>query len=175
MLLINERKAPSSKIPIIKNPSDAVKIFNQIGYTYTLICSELAQLNILFFDSNWKLKEGYAESMAVYREKSTKIRNHLTTLETMNARLNHYLTNETRPIPILASAPNAIDIETGAIQKHLKVYYKAIKNTTFPKLDEEIKRHKNIIENINLNIDRINEINVVYGKFSIRHVKNLSI
>jgi hypothetical protein len=173
MIIIKEKKMTYRSD--IKDPKDVQAFFDMIKNAFADIELALDRLGIIFIDTRWNLREGQKESLAAYTEAAKKIRARLTTISMMNTTLTNFLAAETRPIPINKNTPVEIDRRTKAIKGELKIYYKNIKGTLFPKFDNEIKQHQGLVEIINSNIDRINEINSVYPRTpAIRHIKSLS-
>lgn len=169
MIIVRERNIT------IKNQTEAIAAFRKMEDIFSAISSDLCELSIAFFNENWSLKESWQMTLTVYREKVKKIRERLTNLEALNAGLQRFLVNETRPILIREDVTGAFDIQTETIEKQIKWYYNAIKGTAFPDLDVEIQRHRNIVAMINANIDLINTINLPYRRPQVAHIKNLNI
>lgn len=175
MIIVNEKKVALIRSPAIKNSLEVIAIFSKIESIFSGIFIELSQLNMIFISENWNLKEIQKESLAIYQERAKNIRDYLTNIESLNAGLVRFLASSERPIPIKKSAPEAIDIHLEGIEKQFKFYYNEVKGTSFPKLDKEVKRCKAVIQRINENINRINEINALHGRKPIKNVKELSI
>ena len=175
MIIVNERKVALIRPPTIRNPLEAIAIFSRAESMFSAISIELSQLNMIFISENWNLKESQKESLAIYQERVKNIRDYLTNIESLNAGLVRFLASSERPIPIKESAPEAIDIHLEGIEKQFKFYYNEIKGTSFPKLDKEAKRCKTVIQKINENINRINEINTLHNRGSVNNVRELSI
>jgi len=170
-----ERRATIKRPPPIRNPIGAIAVFDQIDTIFSYIFIEFTYLIDIFISENWNLAESQKDSLSSYHKHAKEIRTHLTNIELLNAGLAQFLASEERPIPIKATVSAAIDVRTEMIGKTIKLYYDEVKGTMFPRFDEEIKRLKDIIEKVNLNIDRINEINVSHRRNPINHVKNLTI
>jgi hypothetical protein len=175
MIILTERKLTYKSD--IKDPKEVQAFFDMIWGAFSDIDNALDELTTIFIDTRWCLKEGLDDSLSAYREASKKIKDRLNTISMMNSTLTRFLTSETRPIPIRGNTSNEIDRRTKAIKEELNVYYKYVKKSRvpFPRFDDEIKQHKDIVEVINSNIDLINEINSSYPRYPvIRHIKNLS-
>jgi hypothetical protein len=173
MIIVTERKLNYKSS--LKDPKDVAKFFDLMDKAFFDIETALIDLSISFLNKNWHLKESLSDTLAAYHKAAEKIRARLTELAMMNSTLRRFLLSETRPIPIKQNAADYIDDSTDVINKSLKRYYKDVKGTLFPDFDAEIKMHKEIIESINSNIDRINEINSAYRIRAISHIKNLSV
>jgi hypothetical protein len=173
MIILKERKLTYKSD--LKDPKEVQAFFDMIKDAFTDIELALDRLGIIFLDTRWNLQEGQRESLSAYTEAAKKIRERLTVIALMNTTLTKFLANETRPIPIHPRTSGEIDRRTKAIKDELRVYYRNVKGTVFPKFDDEIRQHGDLIEVINSNIDRINEINSAYPRVpAIRHVRSLS-
>jgi hypothetical protein len=173
MIIVTERKLTYKSN--LKDPKDVAKFFDLMEKAFFDIETALLDLYIPFLNKNWHVKESLSDTLAAYHKAAEIIRARLTELAMMNSTLRRFLLSETRPIPISQNAANDIDDFTDGINKSLKKYYRNVKGTLFPDFDAEIKMHKEIIESINSNIDRINEINSAYRIRPIRHIHNLSV
>ena len=173
MIILVERKlTPKSDI---KDPKEVVKFLDLMWSTFEEIRSSLAKLSIVFLDTTC-LKEGQKETLDAYQKAAQEIRAKLTELSMMNSTLTRFLASETRPIPINPNATIYFDRKIDEIGKALKLYYKEVKGTYFPRFDNEVKQLKDIAVQLNANIDRINEINSAYTpRVILAHVKNLKI
>lgn len=170
---LEQRSEKEKREFIIKTVEDAVNAFDFILKTFSQLETDITRLLIIFFNEDWNLEEGINDSLREYSESIALIRDKLTVLEMMNASLNNFLINEKRPIPVTKSSLSHIVSEINAISKKIKWYYKAVKGTLFPRLDDEINRCNNIIERINKNIDRINSINSAYRKPRLMRIHQL--
>jgi hypothetical protein len=174
MIILTERKLTYKSD--IKDPKEVQAFFDMIWKAFSDIDNAIGVLTTIFIDTRWCLKEGLDDSLSAYRKASEVIRNRLAIISMMNSTLTRFLNNEIRPIPIDVNISFEIDMLTEAIVRQLKFYYKKAKESKipFPKFDNEIKQHKDIIEVINSNIDRVNEINSSYSRYLvIRRIKNL--
>jgi uncharacterized protein YpuA (DUF1002 family) len=174
MIIVTERKLTYKSD--IKSTKEAQVFFDMIWDAFSNIENALVELTMIFIDARWHLKEGLDDSLSAYREASKKIRDRLNTISMMNSTLTRFLSNETRSIPVRANTSLEIDMQTETIVKWLKFYYKEVKKSKipFPKFDDEVKQHQNLVVNINNNIDLINGINSAYPRMpTIRHVRNI--
>ena len=161
---------------IINSPYSVAKAFDLIDIAFSEISDALAELSISFFDKNWNLNESLQTTLTAYKKAADIIRNRLTIISMMNNTISRYLLSETRPIPLKKNTAEYIDLRTTDIEKQLKLYYKDVRGTNFPRFDNEIKEHKKSIGAINANIDQVNKINSAHSGYSkLRHAKQLSI
>lgn len=159
---------------IIKTVEDAVKTFDLIGEALSRINHEFSEIGLIFFNTDWGFKESINNSLSEFFKHIESIRFHLTKLDMMNTSLNNFLANDKRPIPVAESNLRYIDLEVEFVAKHIKLYYKTVEGTLFPKLDDDVKRCKSIIERINKNIDRVNIINAAYSMPKLKPIRKLS-
>jgi hypothetical protein len=172
IIFIEDRKF--SNKTVLKEPKDVAWILNLMLDELAGIDDAFGELSMAFLDKNWNLQEGQAETLSAYSLAAEKIRNRLTNLIGMNAKLYRFLASEERPINVDRNAPQRFDHEIDIIIKRLNFYYKTVKWTLFPRFDNEVKQCRDVIADINGNIDRINVINSAHRIRPIRHVKNLT-
>jgi hypothetical protein len=172
MIIVTERKLTYKSD--IKDPKEVQILFDMIDNAFSEISGAISELSAIFFNAGWNLKESQKDSLAAYTKAVGKIKLRLTQISMMNSTLTRFLSGEQRPIPIQVNTPCYIDMETEMIAKQLRFYYKEVKGTLFPKFDDEIKQHQDLIVNINHNIDMINAINSAYPRMpTIRRVRNI--
>jgi hypothetical protein len=157
----------------LKNPKDVALVFDQMLDEFREIRNALVRMFIAFLDKDWNLQEGQAETLQAYFKAAEEIRNCLTNLTNLNAKLDYYLRSETRPINLPNNTTQYFNMQIDALNKELRLYYQTVRGTLFPRFDDERKQCRDIIVAINGNIDRINEINAAHRIRPLRHTKNL--
>jgi hypothetical protein len=180
IILIEKRPI---RVPAIKNSKDVQKVFEAIEKSFAAIGEAIADSNLIFVYTNWKLKEGWDDSMKKHAVALQKIRRHLDRIAALNSVLTYWLANagQQQSTCVDPDTLGLMDLETKYTEDQIKFYYKAIKGTFFPKFDEEIKEHRNVVIRINENIDRINRINQSLNQDHrqnrpiLNHIRNITV